>query len=214
MTENADKDIKQEEIKAASPVVSGEVVTTEPAQPETSEAIIARLKEFFPRTVNLIPLWLAAYERTESQSIANQEVGVNHDTVARWKKNADFIGLFTGSHLRAQAKWNEDLKASAIQRATFGNPHLLVRGGAIVKDEKGKAIVTYRDYETQLTMFMLKNRMPDQFKDKFEHEITGQILLNLTSEFSAILRKHVPAQFMPAIAKDLETLSAKLAPAS
>lgn len=87
---------------------------------------------------------------------------------------------------------------------------MLIRNGAIVRDEHGQPVVAYRDFETQLTMFMLKNRMPDEFRDKFEHEISGQILMSLTSEFSAILRKHVPAQFLPAIQKELETLSAKL----
>lgn len=215
MTDNAGKENPVEKETVVMPVAT-DVVIPPPVSVESvePEVLLARVKPLFPRTGHLIVAWLASYERTESNSLANQEVGISHDTIAQWKKNEDFMALFTAAHLRAQAKWNEDLKASAIQRATFGNPHFLIRAGAIVKDEKGKPVIAYRDFETQLTMFMLKNRMPDQFKDKFEHEITGQILINLASEFSAILRKHVPVQFMPAIQKELETLSARLAPQS
>ncbi len=134
------------------------------------------------------------------------------DMATAIKKNEDFMALFTASHIRAQRKNNDNLKSSALQRAINGNAHFVIDKvtGLPRRDENNQPIVSYRDFETQLTMFMLKNRMPDEFRDKFEHEISGQIIMTLTSEFSAILKKHVPVQFMPAITKDLETLSAKM----
>lgn len=180
------------------------------AQADVTAPSIARAKAAFPKSGHLMEPFLAEYEKTENQTLAGKTVGIGHDAVAAWKKNPDFMGLFTAAHLRAHAKNNDNLKASALQRAVNGNAHFLIRNGQFVLDGEGQRIVAYRDFETQLTMFMLKNRMPDEFRDKFEHEITGQILMTLTSEFSAILRKHVPAQFMPAIQKELETLSAKM----
>lgn len=163
------------------------------------------------KTAHLMQPFLDEYEKTENQTLAAKSVGVNPDTVLQWKKDPAFMKRFTEAHLRAQKKNNDNLKASALQRAINGNAHVLIRNGQIVRDEHGQPVVAYRDFETQLTMFMLKNRMPDEFKDKFEHEISGQVIMTLTSEFSSILKKHVPAQFMPAIEKELETLSAKLA---
>lgn len=180
------------------------------AKPAEEGTPIARVKSRFPKVGHLIEPFLAEYEKTENCSLAAKTVGVGHMSVTDWRKDADFMSLFTAAHLRAQSKNNDNLKASALQRAVNGNAHYLIRNGQFVLDAEGNRIVAYRDFETQLTMFMLKNRMPDEFRDKFEHEITGQILMTLTSEFSAILRKHVPAQFMPAITKELETLSAKM----
>ncbi len=183
------------------------------AKHESPETLIARVKPLFSKTGHLIPAFLDAYEKTENQSLASKEVGVGHDAVAAWKKNSDFMTLFTAAHLRAQKKNNDNLRASMLQRGINGNAHYVTdkKTGLPVRDEHGNPIVSYRDFETQLTIFLAKNRMPDEFRDKFEHEITGQILMTLTAEFSAILRKHVPAQFMPAITKELETMTAKLA---
>lgn len=184
--------------------------TSTPERPDNTERLFARVNKAFPRTKHLIRPFLDEYEKTENQTLSGKAVGIGHTAVADWKKNDDFMKLFTAAHIRAQKKNNDNLKSSALQRAIHGNAHFIIRNGVIQRDEQGNPIVAYRDFETQLTMFMLKNRMPDEFKDKFEHEITGQILVSLTSEFSAILRKHVPVQFMPAITKELETLSAKL----
>ncbi len=186
--------------------------TSPSAKTAQHEQLLSRVKPLFPRTGHLMQAFLDAYEKTENQSLAGKEVGVGHDAVAAWKKNEDFMALFTASHIRAQRKNNDNLKSSALQRAINGNAHFVIDKvtGLPRRDENNQPIVSYRDFETQLTMFMLKNRMPDEFRDKFEHEISGQIIMTLTSEFSAILKKHVPVQFMPAITKDLETLSAKM----
>lgn len=181
------------------------VASAAPATP------IARAKAAFPKSGHLMEPFLAEYEKTENQSIAGKVAGINPDTVTSWKKNPDFMVCFTASHLRAQAKNNDNLKGSALQRAINGNPHYLIRNGAFVLDATtGERMVAYRDFETQLTMFMLKNRLPDEFKDKFEHEISGQLIVTIASEFIAIVRRNAPPAISNAIEKELETLSAKM----
>lgn len=174
------------------------------------ETLLARVMPLFPRTGHLMAAFLDEYEKTENQSLASKAVGVGHDAVAAWKKNPDFMTLFTATHIRAQKKNNDNLRASMLQRGINGNPHYLIRNGVIQRDEQGNPIVAYRDFETQLTMFLAKNRMPDEFKDKFEYEISGQLIITLASEFIAIVRRNAPPEIANSIEKELETLSAKL----
>lgn len=175
-----------------------------------SDTPIARAMAAFPRSGHLMQPFLDAYEKTENQTQATALVGSNHQTVADWKKNPDFMKLFTESHIRAHSKNNDNMKASAVQRAINGSPRYLTHAGQIVKDEKGNPVIVSRDFETQLTMFMLKNRMPDEFRDKFEHEISGQLIVTLASEFLSIVRRHATPEVTTSIQKELETLSAKL----
>lgn len=174
-----------------------------------TESPIARAKAAFPRSGHLMEPFLAEYEKTENQSLATKTVGSNHDTVANWKKNPDFMKLFTEAHIRAHSKNNDSLKSSALQRAINGTVRYVMHAGKIVMDAGNQPIVN-RDFETQLTMFMLKNRMPDEFRDKFEHEISGQLIVTLASEFLSIVRKHATPEVTTSIQKELETLSAKL----
>lgn len=180
-------------------------------QVDQTAATLARVKLKFPRVGHLIQPFLDEYEKTENCTLSAKNVGVGHDSIAAWRKNDDFMGLFTAAHLRAQSRNNDNLKGSALQRAINGNPHYLIKNGEIIKDAKGNPVIGYRDFETNLTMFMLKNRMPDEFKDKFEHEINGQIIVTLASEFLSIVRRHVTPEVSNSIQKELETLSAKLA---
>jgi len=177
---------------------------------ESIETIYARVMETFPGTKHLIQPFLDEYEKTENQSLAGKTVGISHESVAKWKRNDDFMKLFTTAHLRAQKKNNDNLRASMLQRGINGNPHYLIRSGVIQRNEQGEPIVAYRDFETQLTIFLAKNRMPDEFKDKFEHEISGQLIVTIASEFIAIVRRNAPIDVANAIEKELETLSAKL----
>lgn len=175
------------------------------------DALYTRAMKGFPRSGHLMRPFLDEYEKTENQTLASKNVGVSHESVAHWKKQPAFMALFTAAHIRAAKKNNDNLKGSALQRAMNGNPHYLIRNGAIVRDDAGNPVVAYRDFETQLTMFMLKNRMPDEFRDKFEHEISGQLVVTLASEFIAIVRRHATPEIATSIQKELETLSAKLA---
>jgi hypothetical protein len=175
-----------------------------------AKRLLTRAQDAFKKTGHLIPAFLEAYERTESCQISADRAGVSAVMVSRWKKNESFMTLFTSAHLRAQNKNNDNLKTSALQRAINGTPHYLIRNGVIARDEQGNQIVAFRDFETQLTMFMLKNRLPDEFKDKFEHEISGQLIVTLASEFIAIVRRNASPEISSAIEKELETLSAKM----
>lgn len=177
---------------------------------EQSEIAISRAMAAFKLSGRLMPAFLAEYEKFENQTSAGQSVGVSHDTVAKWKKNPDFISLFTAAHIRAQRKHNDNLRASMIQRAINGSPEILTYQGKVMRDEKGNPIVQKRIFETQLTMFMAKNRMPDEFRDKFEYEVNGQIIVTLASEFLAIVRRLAPPEVSNSIQKELETLSAKM----
>lgn len=179
---------------------------------DPTDEIYARLRLAFPKSWNFMKPFLDDYEKTESITISSKNVGISRDTVAVWKHNDDFLGLFTKSHISAANRNNDNLKTSALARAINGNPHYLIdrKTGSVMRDINNQPIVQFRDYETQLTMFMLKNRMPEEFKDKFEHEINGQLVITLASEFLAIVRRHATPQISDAIQKDLETLSAKL----
>lgn len=162
----------------------------------------------------LKPKFLEAYEELENQTLASEKVGISMDTIANWKKDPAFMALFVSSHMRAQQKNNDLLRSSMLQRGIRGNPHYLIRNGEIVRDKENRAVVAYYDQETQLTLFLAKNRMPDEFRDKFELEITGQIVKQLTTEFFGILRRRLsPAQLIP-IQKELETMTAKLSTAA
>lgn len=185
-------------------------LTPKPAKTVKTDAHLTRAMACFKKTGHLMPAFLESYERTENQTLSSKEVGVAHDMVTQWKKNPDFMVLFTATHLRAQKKNNDNLKASALQRSVNGNAHYLIRNGQFVLDTDGNRMVAYRDFETQLTMFMLKNRMPDEFRDKFEHEISGQLIVTLAAEFLAVVRRHTTPEVSNSIQKELETLSAKL----
>ena len=169
---------------------------------------------------HLTQAFLDAYRKCGAITVASQEVGVSIETVWKWKKDKDFIKEFTRVDLEAQREINDKLRASALQRAVRGNPHFLIKDGQIVKDiSTGKPVVAYYDFETALTIFMLKNRLPDEFKDRIEQEIDITIINTLSAEVLAIIRRNVPETcphcknslaITPKIAGELETLSAKL----
>lgn len=161
---------------------------------------------------HLIPKFLEAYKKCESQIEACRAVGIDTTTIGRWKRDPKFQEMFTKAHLEAVEHNNDGLKRTALSLGISGNPHFAIdkKTGKPMKDEQGKPIVLYREFYPQLQQFLLKNRLPDEFKDKFEHEVTGQIVTQLSSEFLAIIRRIVPPTLMPAIQKELETLSAKM----
>ncbi len=156
------------------------------------------------------PLFLAEYKKTESITEASKRVGISNSTVSHWKRDKKFLAAFTQAHLEAVQANNDAVKRTTMQLAAYGNPHYLIRNGQFVFDAEGKKVLAYSEFYPQLNQFILKNRLPEEFKDKFEHEITGQLVVQLASEFLAIIRKVVPAPLVPAIQKELETLSAKL----
>lgn len=181
----------------------------EAIEPESTPAH-AKSRRKFTKTGHLQQPWLEAYEEVENHTIASQRVGVSMDTVAEWKKDSSFMKRFLKAHFRAQQKNNDRLRTSLIQRAISGTPHFLIKNGDFVRDAQGNRIVAYYDQEPQLTLFVAKNRLPDEFRDKFEFEITGQIVKMLVTEFFGILRRRLtPEQVIP-IQQELETLSAKL----
>lgn len=174
-------------------------------QPSTRQVSLAHKR-------NLIPAFLEAYRLCENQTEAAKSVGINPATISRWKRDPKFTAMLTQAHLEAVQINNDGLKRTAIRLGIEGNPHHAIdkKTGLPMKDEKGKNIVLYKEYYPHLQQFLLKNRLPDEFKDKFEHEVTGQIVTQLSSEFLAIIRRIVPPTLMPAIQKELETLSAKM----
>lgn len=162
------------------------------------------------KTLHLQEPFLRSYEETENLTLSAERVGVSYETVNRWKKEPVFMRKFLKAHFKAQQKNNDLLRSSLIQRAVRGTPHFLIRNGAFVRDEQGNKVVAYYDQEPQLTLFVAKNRLPDEFRDKFEFEITGQIVKMLVTEFFGVLRRRLtPEQVIP-IQQELETLSAKL----
>ena len=161
--------------------------------------------------IHLQEPFLKAYEEIENETLAGHQVGVPIEIISAWKRNEEFLKRFTLAHHKAQHKHNDLLRTSMIQRAIKGSPHFIIKNGDFVRDSKGEKIVAYYDQEPQLTMFVAKNRMPDEFRDKFEHEITGKIVQILVSEFVSILHRNLPTNALPPIQKELETLSAKLA---
>lgn len=170
----------------------------------------ARVDRRLDPLAHIKPLFLEEYKKTESQTEAAKRVGVSPDTVSKWKRDKKFLAEFTKAHLEAVQQNNDQIKRTTMQLAAFGNPHYLIRNGQFVLDANGKKVLAYSEFYPQLNQFMLKNRLPEEFKDKFEHEITGQLVVQLASEFLAIIRKVVPAPLVPAIQKELEALSAKL----
>jgi hypothetical protein len=128
--------------------------------------------------VHLKEPFLKAYQELENETLACQKVGIpDSSLISYWKSHDEqFLKAFTTAHHKAQRKHNDLLRTSMIQRAIKGTPHYLIKGGEYVRDEKGERVVAWYDQEPQLTMFVAKNRMPDEFRDKFEHEITGKLI--------------------------------------
>ncbi len=169
---------------------------------------------------HLIQPFLDSYRKYGVIYAAAADVGIDPLTVYKWKKDKQFIAAFTKIDLEKSREDNEKLRASAMQRAIRGNPHFLIKEGQIVKDPgTGKPVVAYYDFETALTIFMLKNRLPDEFRDRIEQEIDLTIISTLSAEVLSIIRRNVPETcphcknslaITPKIAGELETLSAKL----
>lgn len=154
--------------------------------------------------------FLEAYERLENQTLACEEIGIGINTVTQWKKDPKFAELMAEAHIRAQQKNNDLLRQSMISRAIRGTPRYAIKNGQFLLDKTGKKIVLYNEYETNLTMFVAKNRLPDEYRDKFEHEISGQVVMTMAAEMLSIIRRLCPPQLCSEIQKELETLSAKL----
>lgn len=190
--------------------MNNEQMPNEPNLPSANAP--ARGRRSCAPKAHLQPAFLEEYKKTENQTLAARAVGVDPTTVSRWKKNKAFMKLFTEAHIEAQSLNNDGMKKTALELGISGNPHYVVdrKTGKYVLDDKGQPVVLYREFYPNLTQFLLKNRLPDEFKDKFEHEVSGQLIVTLASEFLAIVRKHVPLEQLPAIQKELETLSAKL----
>lgn len=201
-------------------------VSVEPGEDPTTalaaeaEAVLARAQAAFPKSGHLMPAFLQAYEETENQSIAGKRVNVGHDAIAAWKKNKDFMVLFTAAHLRGAARHNDDLRTSAIQRGIRGTPKYATKNGQLVLDEKTKKpIIIGWDHETNLTIFLLKNRMPGEFSDRIQHDINVEIINILTGEIGAIIRRKVPdfcphcktaLNLTPAIVEEMQTLASRI----
>lgn len=162
---------------------------------------------------HLKPLFLEEYAKCENQSQAAEAVGLSQDTISRWKKkDAKFMADLTAAHLAAVQKNNDGLKKTTIQLGIQGNPHYAIdkKTGAYILDARGNRVVMYREFYPNLNQFLLKNRLPEEFKDKFEYEISGQLIVTLASEFIAIVRRNAPIEVATSIEKELEMLSTKL----
>jgi len=197
------EDSKQSNVQPSVPV-------SEVDAPTKLDLALARVTALFPRSGHLIKPWLDSYRETESIMMACDAAGVSRTTVGEWRKHEDFKILFTDAHLKAQSRNNDLLRKTAIQLATVGAPHFLIKNGAHVLDANGRRVIAYYDHYPQLIAFMLKNRLPNEFKDKFEHEINSQLVSALVSEFISIVKRIATPELSEKIQKELETLSAKM----
>lgn len=180
--------------------------------PSKLDAALARAMAEFPRSRDLMRPFLDAYRETESITMACEQVGISRATVWEWRKNEDFRIVFTDNHLKAQAKNNDLLRKTAIQLSTVGSPHWVMdkKTGMPALDANGRRIVAYYDHYPQLIAFMLKNRLPNEFKDKFEHEINTKLVTMLVSEFISIIKRQTSPDITEKIQKELETSLAKM----
>jgi hypothetical protein len=176
--------------------------------------------------------FLAEYKKSRFINVAAKAVGINHETVTNWKKNdPKFMAKFLTIDLSVNQSLDGDLEESAMRRGISGSPVYAVKDGQniIQRGEDGKPmldnngkpvpVILRREYETGLTVFLLKTRMGDKYIETIRQEIDVKIIAQLSSEFLAVIRKHVPdfcphckssLAIQPRIAKELETLSAKL----
>lgn len=190
---------------------------------KTHRSVIEHLKEPF----------LEQYRKFKFIGQAARAVGIHPDTVLSWKRlDPAFAAKFTQIDLDVASQLNTELEQSAIQRGIYGAPVYATKDGQnilqkdpatgeVLKDANGNPVpvILKRDFETGLTIFLLKTRMADKYTEVIKQEIDIKIIQSLSSEFLSLIRKHVPdfcphcknsLAITPKIAKELETLSAKL----
>lgn len=109
--------------------------------------------------------------------------GVNRSTVYRWKLNHN---EFCNAIKSGKAHSDERVERSLYQKATgydyVEQMAFKVKAG---KDEERVEVVEVTKHapaDTTAGIFWLKNRRPGEWRDKHEHDHTGDLVINFTSD--------------------------------
>ena len=118
-------------------------------------------------------------QRIASLGMTDEEIGYVLDyserTINRWKKNPRFLSALKKGKAKADAKVIESLYRRATGYEHKATKFFQYEGRIISQDY----IERYAPDPTSL-IFWLKNRRPDEFKDR--HEVTGQGVMPLIDE--------------------------------
>lgn len=121
------------------------------------------------------PLFIEAFRKTGTIVGAARSVGLSREVIYDWKSNDP---NFAAQLDEADSEVTEILEASAFQRATSGVDRPIFY--------RGVQIGISKDYSDSLTMFLLRARNPQKYKDVCEHE-RQEMLREFTENTSAKL---------------------------
>lgn len=115
------------------------------------------------RTPEKMAEFLEALEKTASVTKSCELSAIARRSVYEWRDDDEEF----------RAKWDaalelgtDALEDEAIRRAMHGTDKPVYQGGELVGH--------IREYSDTLTIFMLKARRPDKFKERTAHELTGK----------------------------------------
>lgn len=163
-----------------------------------SAAIVGKIVKSPTRTVTetrrLKQLWLNEYPRFWTIEHTCRAAGIAYQTFVNWRRN--------DPEFAAAVEEAERMPIATIER------------GMLRRCADGKA-------DSTLTIFVMKNRMPEKYGERVKHEVEISIQLEMAAQFVSLIRQTVPDTcphcktylgITPKIAKEMEVLSAKLDP--
>lgn len=100
--------------------------------------------------------FLKAYSNCGNIKKAAEAAGIGRVSHYRWLEGESYAAAFEDAH----TIYVEALEAEVDRRAFVGIEDVVVQGGRIVKDSKGKPLVKRR-YSDNLLMFRLKKEKPE-----------------------------------------------------
>lgn len=160
--------------------------------------------------------FLKAFRDTGTILHASLNLDIDRNTILNWREKDPNFNL---RFMEADAEVTEKIEAPALRRCVNGKPVYWIRNGQPVLGENGQPILLDTEYPEDLVKFMLSRRNRKKYGEKIEVEVTGEFAQRFASEIVAIIRRKVPSScphcnnnlaIAPEIAKELETLSAKM----
>jgi hypothetical protein len=115
--------------------------------------------------------FLAAFVELANESGACRAVQIDRATVRWWEEHQ---GDFSLRYQDAQAQVNDSLRGEMFRRGVKGVAEPVVNMGKIVRNDDG-SILTVQKYSDTLLVKLAAARMPAEFREKSQIEMTGNM---------------------------------------
>ncbi len=106
--------------------------------------------------------------------------GVTLSTLYLWKQE---YPAFSDVLKRAKDRRDAEVERSLLERATgysHKDTHIAVHQGEVIKTP----IVKHYPPDPTSMIFWLKNRQPEKWRDKHEHEVTGETVTRIVRDYA------------------------------